>query len=532
MWDEMGEPTRDDLPLRTGPLGWVTQLVDLGYRRGGMTFLRKALVVQLGLGATVGLVGAALTLLYADLTATDLLIIAALSELLYLVDGLLALRPIRRTFRRLDGLGDGKDTAGERWRELADLPFAVLRQRAPWIVMPTLLVLWDMVGVTLLDLPLERFLLFLPGSLLVWSYWLAMRFFVMEQLVRPALCDVGKGLREGGGVERPRITLAKRLFIAVPAIVVMAGTVVAGVVGDHNVATVALGVGVSALVVAAIAGWLVALLADSIAGPLDVLRRAAERVGAGDLDVRVPVVSVDETGSLARAFNEMVHGLRERERLRDAFGTFVDPTLAERVARDGTDLAGEEVELSVMFLDIRGFTTYSEQAEARDVVALLNDLYGEIVPVILRHGGHANKFIGDGLLAVFGAPERHDDHADRAVAAAIEIAALVERRYNGRLRVGVGVNSGPVIVGTIGGGGRLDFTVIGDTVNTAARVESATRKTDDDVLITEATRSLLVSDFGGFYDRPPIPLKGKSQEVELCAPIVAAAKVEAQPAAG
>src|SRR5204862_4082553 len=132
-----------------------------------------------------------------------------------------------------------------------------------------------------------------------------------------------------------------------------------------------------------------------------------------------------------------------------------------------------------------------ERAEAREVVARLNDLYGEVVPVILRHGGHANKFIGDGLLAVFGAPNRLTDHADRAVAAGIDIARLVRERYRGELRVGIGVNTGTVVVGTIGGGGRLDFTVIGDTVNTAARVESATRQTDDDLLITDTTRSAL-----------------------------------------
>ena len=98
-----------------------------------------------------------------------------------------------------------------------------------------------------------------------------------------------------------------------------------------------------------------------------------------------------------------------------------------------------------------GGLRYAETAAAREVVSRLNQLYGEIVPIVLRHGGHANKVIGDGLLAVFGAPDRLPDHADRAV--------------------GVGINSGTVVAGTIGGGGRVDFTVIGDAVNTGARVE-------------------------------------------------------------
>jgi class 3 adenylate cyclase len=230
------------------------------------------------------------------------------------------------------------------------------------------------------------------------------------------------------------------------------------------------------------------------------------------------VASTDETGELARSFNEMVAGLQERERLREAFGAFVDPDLAERVLREGTDLAGEEVEVSILFMDVRGFTSYSERASAREVVSLLNDLYDRVVPVVTSHGGHANKFIGDGLLAVFGAPERLADHADRAVKAALEIADVVRDAYGGDLRVGVGVNSGPVMAGTIGGGGRLDFTVIGDVVNTASRVEAATRQTDDDVLITDATRALLSPDVGEWEERPSIPLKGKADEVRLFAP--------------
>jgi adenylate cyclase len=118
---------------------------------------------------------------------------------------------------------------------------------------------------------------------------------------------------------------------------------------------------------------------------------------------------------------------------------------------------------------------------------------------------------------VFGAPNRLEDHADRAVAAGIEIARLVRERFRGDLRVGIGVNSGTVVVGTIGGGGRLDFTVIGDAVNTAARVESATRKTDDDLLITEQSRDLLSDELGGWVEREPVALKGKSQEIRLFA---------------
>jgi class 3 adenylate cyclase len=264
--------------------------------------------------------------------------------------------------------------------------------------------------------------------------------------------------------------------------------------------------------------WLSLVLADAVSGPIRDLRNATRRLGAGDFTVRVPVVSTDETGELAAAFNATVAGLRERERLREAFGAFVDPALTDRVLEEGSDLRGEEIEASILFLDVRGFTEFAERAAAQEVVACLNKLYETVVPVIERHGGHANKFVGDGLLAVFGAPERHADHAARAFAAACDIARRVRDGAGGGLRVGLGVNSGRVVAGTIGGGGRRDFTVIGDPVNTAARVEAATRVTGDDILITESTMRALGPHGDEFQERPSVPLKGKTERVRLYTP--------------
>jgi class 3 adenylate cyclase len=296
--------------------------------------------------------------------------------------------------------------------------------------------------------------------------------------------------------------------------------IVAGVItrNTRELDTIGLAGAVAFVVSAGISMWLGLVLADAVSGPIVDLRDATRRVGAGDLDVRVPVVCTDETGELAASFNAMVAGLGERRLLHDAFGAFVDPALTERVLAEGTNLQGEEVEASIVFVDVRGFTVFAERAPAHEVVASLNELYEAIVPVILRHGGHANKFIGDGLLAVFGAPAPHADHAARAVAAARDIARLVRAGSAGALRVGVGVNSGRVVVGTIGGGGRRDFTVIGDPVNTAARVEAATRLTGDDVLITETTLRALGPQADGFEERPAAPLKGKTDAVRLYAP--------------
>jgi class 3 adenylate cyclase len=176
---------------------------------------------------------------------------------------------------------------------------------------------------------------------------------------------------------------------------------------------------------------------------------------------------------------------------------------------------GEDAMVTVLFVDIRDFTRFADHATAREAVALLNEFFGVVVPVIEAHGGLAQQFLGDGLLAVFGAPQPLPDHADRGVAAAGEIIAAVEARFGGRCRASVGVNSGLVMVGTIGGGSRYELGVIGDPVNVAARVEQATRRTGDDVLVTEATRCLMERD--GLEPRGALELKGKAAPVAVYA---------------
>jgi class 3 adenylate cyclase len=328
---------------------------------------------------------------------------------------------------------------------------------------------------------------------------------------------------------RASLSLRWRLLAVLPLINVITGVAVAGLSSDGRASLSDLGVDVMlALAVAfTISLELTILLTRSIIGPLENLRRATDEVAQGALDVRVPVLATDETGDLSRSFNSMVSGLAEREKLRDALGSYVDPEVAAKiVAADSSVLEGDEVDVSILFLDIRGFTGFAERAGAREVVERLNEFWELTVPILLSHGGHANKFVGDGLLGLFGAPDPLPDHADRAVAASLEIARAVDDRYRGYVRIGIGVNSGDVIAGTTGGGGRLEFSVIGDVVNTAARVEEVTRETGDTILITEATRRVLRRDFGELVARPDRALKGKRERVTLYAPAVVA---EAQP---
>ena len=260
----------------------------------------------------------------------------------------------------------------------------------------------------------------------------------------------------------------------------------------------------------------VVLAARTTADPIAALRRALARVKLADFDVRVPVYDGSQIGQLQLGFNEMVAGLQERERIREAFGTYVDPEVAAHVLEEGTDLAGEEVEVTLMFIDVRNFTGFAERTPAREVVSAINRLFERIVPIIHARGGRVDKFVGDGLLAVFGAPRRQPDHADNALAAALEIAEAPAAA--GELEIGIGLNSGTVVAGNIGGDQRYEFSVIGDAVNVAARVEAATRQTGDAVLLAKRTVELLREDANvELVERPGVELRGKQETVPVYA---------------
>ena len=493
------------------------------YRRAGSRYFDAAAVAMVVNGVVVAGFGVVTLVLYVDLRAGELALFAACSAAGYVVEALVAgvyVRSAAQPVRSWLAGERGHETTLQAWSAAARLPLALLRRPSLYAIGAVGAGAADLLLVALLDRPAPEAVLVFPLSYLLYLSSVVLRYTALELGTRPVLEDIGQSLPAASPPDSARVSLHRRLLAGVPMVTWGASIVVAGLVTDNSrdVDTIGLASVVAVGVTAALSTWLSLVLADAVSGPIIDLRDATRRVGTGDLAVRVPVVCTDETGELAASFNAMVAGLGERERLREAFGAFVDPALTERVLAGGTDLRGEELDVSVLFLDVRGFTAFAESAAANEVVASLNTLYEAVVPTILRHGGHPNKFIGDGLLAVFGAPERHADHAARAVAAAREIAQLVRQGLGGKLRVGVGVNSGRVMVGTVGGGGRRDFTVIGDPVNTAARVEAATRLTGDDILITETTLRALGPHRDNFEGRPSVPLKGKAATVRLYAP--------------
>jgi len=219
-------------------------------------------------------------------------------------------------------------------------------------------------------------------------------------------------------------------------------------------------------------GVVMGAAAMSVARPLNRVRLALRQVEQGDLDVHVPVDDLGELGRLAEGVNDLVAGLREREELRDMFGRQVGQTALAAVGTGGgaDDFGndGERRTVTVLFVDLKGYTTYSEGHTPEQVVALLNRFFRVVVAVVNREGGWINKFEGDAAMCLFGAPQDDPDHAARALRAAVALPRELAR-VDDMLPAGIGVATGEVLAGFVGTPERFEYTVIGDVVNVASR---------------------------------------------------------------
>jgi adenylate cyclase len=340
-----------------------------------------------------------------------------------------------------------------------------------------------------------------------------------EAVLRPARAALAGDTGLGDSLPRSRPTFAawaNLSVLAVAFVFALLGVMVAAVFDQASDAPVVAVVIACALTVGLAVPITVATVFSPGLRPIRDLAEGTQRVAAGDYSQRLPVVQDDDLGALAGSFNRMQAGLAERQRLQAAFGTYVDPALAARLLEQGDDVfTGERREVTVMFVDVRDFTPFAEANTAEDTVARLNALFEIVVPAVVDAGGHVNKFLGDGALAVFGAPNDLDDHADAAVNTAVLIQRVVVERFGGELRIGIGINTGVVIAGTIGGAGKLEFTLIGDTVNVAARVEQLTKTTGDAILLTQQSVDALVSQPLGLTNRGAHALKGKSSATQV-----------------
>jgi class 3 adenylate cyclase len=327
--------------------------------------------------------------------------------------------------------------------------------------------------------------------IVVSSFNVVLTYFVVSAYL-DRLCEFlfrARGVNIGvfRGVFRRRVGLAV-LFVSFAAMTMLAGDI-ASYEGERLLREATVDVVASVVAAGITYFWITRALSRPIARLDEGMRQVAE----GNLHARLPVTSDDEVGRATSGFNQMVEGLAEREYLRDTFGKYVSESVATAIlgdqARHGR-VADTLADATLMFTDIEGFTTLSETLTPADVASVLNTYLGTVVPAIERHGGVVNNFIGDGLFASFNLPLAQEDHAAAAIGAALDIQReLATKTFAAgvRLRTRIGINTGPVIGVTIGTENRLNYTLLGDAVNIAARIEQINKQFGTLILATEST---------------------------------------------
>ncbi len=286
------------------------------------------------------------------------------------------------------------------------------------------------------------------------------------------------------------------------------------------------------------AGLALVFVTRSMVLPIDRLMGAVRRIRGGDLDAFVPVTSNDELGVLAASFNGMVEGLLEREFIRDTFGKYVSADVAKAILNPegqsptewakrgrsgGGRVAGRVGDATVMFTDIENFSELAGAMEPAEVMEMLNAYFTLLARPIQSYRGTINNFIGDAILTTFNLPAADVNHAENAVRCALEIQRLVEtaRLPGGRvLRTRIGINTGPVVAGSLGPQDRMTYTVLGDEVNVAARLESLNKQFDSSVLVSAATKARCGPEIR-FKSMGEVSVKGHPAPIRVFAPVLA-----------
>ncbi len=267
------------------------------------------------------------------------------------------------------------------------------------------------------------------------------------------------------------------------------------------------------------------MISRLVAKPLDQLRMAAHAVAHGEFDVQVPVTRADEFGMLIGEFNHMTSELKDKEHLRQTFGLHVGQRAAEQILARDPGLGGVEQEITVMFVDIRSFTARAGASTPRATVEMLNEFLRVTVRVVEEeHNGMINKYLGDGFMALFGAGvDSNENHAQDAFDAGrgiLRALARLNRDFTARgrecLAIGIGIHSGPAIVGSIGSPQRLEFTAIGSTVNLASRIENLTKEFGGPLMVTAAVYQRL-KDPIELIELPPQQVRGVEEAVKVFA---------------
>jgi adenylate cyclase len=442
-----------------------------------------------------------------ELTAIVLLIFGSLAVAVGLWRGRRMSRGLRTWMR------EGRDPTPQEREDLLRLPVRIVWMTAQWWLLAVVVF-----GLLNLDHSRQFALetattIALGGLVTCTAAWL-----FTERELRPAVAIAlasGHPPGQHGLGIAPRILLTWLLCSAVPLI----GLALVPIGRGAEDTVSLLGPILFIVGVALVAGFvLMGLAMKAVADPVRELRAGMEAVAAGRTDVRVTVDDASEVGSLQAGFNAMIEGLEEREQLRDLFGRQVGLDVAHAALERGIRLGGEKTEVGALFVDVLGSTSLAAREDPERVVGLLNEFFAIVVGTVERHGGFVNKFEGDGALCVFGAPVACRDAADRALAAARDLAGRIAAEAT--LDAAIGVAFGTGVAGHVGAESRFEYTVIGDPVNEAARLTELAKARRLPVLAgatavlaagaTEAARWRLEGE---------VTLRGRSDPTRLAVPV-------------
>lgn len=338
----------------------------------------------------------------------------------------------------------------------------------------------------------------------------------------PLVPGTGSGARTLGGEDY--ITAIRPLPVEAggPAVIALQRSLAAQLAPSRALERRMLAGALAALAVAALAAL---GLARNVSRPVQELAAHTRHVAAGDYSRQLDLPRADELGQLAVAFNRMTAGLAERDRVRDLLGKVVSPEIAAQLLQSDLQLGGEEREVTVLFSDLRDFTALSERLPPAEVLALLNRYLDRMSGVVERHGGVIDKYIGDAIMALFGAPVAAPDAAARALSAARAMTAALdelnaELAAEGRppLALGIGINTARVIAGNMGSRSRLNYTVIGDGVNLAARLEALTKDPAYAArILVSGSTAAAAGATAGLRPLGPVTVKGRTEPVPVFA---------------
>jgi len=275
------------------------------------------------------------------------------------------------------------------------------------------------------------------------------------------------------------------------------------------------------LLITMIAGSSYFFIQRNLSRPIESLLSSMREVGRGNLDTRAAILTDDEIGSLANNFNMMVEQVRDRDFIKETFGRYVPEAVAASILENKGEFKAQHRLATILYTDIEAFTTICESLSPDGVVDLLNEYFSLLVDVINRHGGVVNQFQGDAMLVTFNIPVADDDHAADAVQTAVEIQKALSDHvfcHGEKMATRIGVNTGNVVAGSVGANDRLNYTVHGDAVNIAARLEGLNKEFGSHVLISEDTKNLAVAKLASLYEFEPkgeMTIRGKTESVTV-----------------